>query len=97
MLDVVLDPLELKGEEQRLGLEITRLQDEQDAVSQAPVALGDGAFFRGEGKVIGSLLVRELWQTVEFLDLLLVQSAELEARSLPLTLSPFKTALSCLL
>jgi len=48
MSDVVLDLVEAEGEEHGLCLEVAHLQDEQDAVGQGPVTVGDGAFFRGE-------------------------------------------------
>jgi hypothetical protein len=73
MSDVVLDLVEAEGEEHGLCLEVAHLQDEQDAVGQGPVTVGDGAFFRGEGKVIDSLIVCQPRQAVEILDLLVVE------------------------
>jgi hypothetical protein len=47
VLHVVHDLVDLEREEQRLGLEIARLQDEQHPTCQAVVAIGHRAFFLG--------------------------------------------------
>ena len=50
---VVRDLVDLEREEQRLGLEIARLQDEQHPTCQAVVAIGHRTFFRREGEIVG--------------------------------------------
>jgi len=69
VLHVVRDLVDLEREEQRLGLEIARLQDEQHPTCQAVVAIGHRAFFRCEGEIVDALIVREPGTAVELFDL----------------------------
>jgi hypothetical protein len=69
VLHVVRDLVDLEREEQRLGLEIARLQDEQHPTCHAVVAIGHRAFFRREGEIVDALIVREPGTTVELFDL----------------------------
>jgi hypothetical protein len=59
VVDVVRELVHLEREEQRLGLEIARLQDEQHPTCQAVVAIGCRTFFRREGEIVDALIVRE--------------------------------------
>jgi hypothetical protein len=58
-----------RREEQRLGLEIARLQNEQHPTCQAVVAIGHRTFFRREGEIVDALIVREPRTAVELFDL----------------------------
>ena len=69
MLDVVRDLVDLEREEQGLGLEIARLQDEQHPAGQAVMPTGHHAFLRREGEIVDTLVVREPGPTIELLDL----------------------------
>ena len=69
VLHVVRDLVDLEREEQRLGLEIARLQDEQHPTCHAVVAIGHRAFFRRGGEILDALIVREPGTAVELFDL----------------------------
>src|SRR5258708_17657075 len=56
VLHVVRDLVDLEREEQRLGLEIPRLQDEQHPTCQAVVAIGPPATFCGQDQIDHTLL-----------------------------------------
>ena len=65
VLHVVRDLVDLEREEQRLGPEIARVQDEQHSTCQTVVAIGHRAFFRREGDIVDALVVHEPGTAVE--------------------------------
>jgi hypothetical protein len=76
VLHVVRDLVDLEREEQGLGLEIARLQDEQHPTRQAVMAIGHRTLLRREGEIVDALVMRESGTAVEIFDLGVLENRE---------------------
>ena len=73
---VFLCLIQLEGKEQGPGLEVAELENEQNAIRQVVVRIGQSAFFGRKAEEMYAFVVIELWPSVQLLDLLIFQNLE---------------------